>query len=153
MATIAEKYFRETGETVQQACKDMHEHGFTIAKAARVIGFFSSNDLRLFFSRRAIPCPWPKTQAPERKRGKPPIKVTRDEMVLYAELRRLGLSAESAAAEVGRSVHSINHAIRARGKDIELPTGRTGTMKPAHLRKRVAITGRVVERGEHANAS
>lgn len=120
--TIASDYYARTGESVIEACKRLHAEGIKVDRAAQLIGFCSSSDLRKWLSKRELPCPWPKNPHPNR--GRPPIKITDAMMEQYAALRHSGVSAQEAAESVGKSPTHIRHAIYSRRPDIKLPIGK-----------------------------
>src|SRR5690606_9661843 len=114
--SIATDYYEATGETVIQAVMDMHERRFPIGRAAAIIGYRTSSDLRRYLEVRGVECPWPRTE--KRGRGKPPVKITDAKMERYIELRKKGVPAELAAATVGHPVRSVYNAIEKRRPDL-----------------------------------
>jgi len=122
--TIADDYYADAGETVGQACVRMHAAGFGIERAALLIGYATSSDLRKHLARRGLECPWPRNTYQDR-RGRPPIRITDAAMERYVAMRQSGVLAKAAAADVGFSSCQIVKAIQQRRPDLSLPRGRT----------------------------
>lgn len=128
--TIADDYLARTGESITQACVRLHAAGWGIQRTAKRLGYGNASDLRRYLRQRGIECPWPKDPSYARG-GTPQIKITMETINKYNALRKLGLSAQSAAVELGYSIRGI--------RDAEARLGAT------HLRIRDRITQQVID--------
>lgn len=58
-ATVGEKYFKATGETIGAAVKRLHQKQ-TVEQVAHYVGYSSASALRHYLSSRGLHDPWPK---------------------------------------------------------------------------------------------
>ena len=61
LTSVGNTYYRTTGQTVKQACERMHAEGTKVTRAAELLGFATTVDLREYLHTRGIACPWPKS--------------------------------------------------------------------------------------------
>lgn len=107
--TIADNYLARTGESIAQACVRLHAAGWGIQRTAKRLGYTNASDLRRYLRQREVECPWPVDKRYARG-GTPQIKITEETISKYHALRKLGLSARSAAGELDCSVRGIRDA-------------------------------------------
>lgn len=116
VTTKAAAYTASTGETVLAACRRMHAEGIGIEAAAREIGFGCSTDMRKYFTRRGLECPWPQSDKHANLFSR---KITNRDMERFAKLRDSGVPTDVAAERIGYSLQGIQEAIRNRRPDLK----------------------------------
>ena len=114
--SIASDYLRDAGETVGQACKRLHANGVRIEEASRQIGYACGTELRKYFERRGLECPWPPVRP---GRGHPPIQIPDSELEEYVRLIvEEKLRCAQAAGRFKRTVNAMYGAVQRRRPDL-----------------------------------